>query len=132
MPQFGEGAGFDVSARADDGDRIAEFLRLGQDVAREQHRPPLALEGSDLFGEDGLHQRIESGGRFVKQEQFSLRRQRGDQGNLLPVSFGIASRLLRRVKFESLQQLRPPLLAAVSGAHPGEEVDDLAAGEVRP
>ena len=42
VPQLGERAGLDAAAGADDAHPVAQRLHLGQDVARQQHRAPVA------------------------------------------------------------------------------------------
>ena len=51
--------------------------------------------------------------------------------DLLPVALGVGAALLARVELEALQQL-VAALAVESAAQPAEQVDHLAAGEVRP
>ena len=61
----------------------------------------------------------------------SARRQGCDERDLLPVALGVAAALLGRVEVEALEQRGATVLVEVA-AQPAEQVDDLAAGEVRP
>src|SRR5690606_40999064 len=58
---------------------------LGQDVARQQHRASPVPFLPDLLLEHGFHQWVESGGRFVEDQQFHVRGERGHERHLLPV-----------------------------------------------
>ena len=57
--------------------------------------------------------------------------ERGDQRDLLPVALGVGPALLGRVELEALQQL-VPAVRVEAAAQPAEQVDGLAAGQVRP
>jgi hypothetical protein len=69
--------------------------------------------------------------RLVEQQQLDVGRQPGDERDLLPVALGIGAALLGRVQVEALEQLGAPVLVEPP-AQAAEEVDRLAAGEVRP
>jgi len=131
MPQLGQRAALHGAAGADDAHPVAQCLHLGQDVAGQQHRAALGLHLADAVLEGTLHQRVESGGRLVQEQQFGAGRERRDQSDLLPVALGIGAGLLGRVQLEPLQQLVPPDRVEVA-AQPAEDVDDLAARQLRP
>ena len=131
VPQPGQRAGLDGAARSDDRHPVAQRLDLGQDVARQQDRAaarPLILRA---LPEHGFHQRVESRRRLVQDQQLGVGGERRHQRHLLPVALGIRARLLRRIEVEALQQLGPAL-GIEPTAQPAEQVDDLAAGQVRP
>ena len=95
-------------------------MRQAANKARiQQHRPPVALVLEDDPAELRLHQRVEARGRLVEQQQLHLGRQRGDEGDLLPVALRVGPALLRRVEVEALQQGVPP--AAVQPAEPADQ-----------
>ena len=131
MPQPGERAGFHGAARPDDRHPVTQRFHLGQDVAGEQHRAPLAAFFLHAGAERGLHQRVESGRGLIQDQQLGIGGQRRDQGDLLPVALGVRPCLLRRVQVEALQQAGPAVRVQPA-AQPPEQVDDLAAGQVRP
>jgi hypothetical protein len=85
----------------------------------------------DALLERRLHQRIQARGRLVQQEQLGVRRERGDERDLLPVALGVGAGLLARVEVEALQQLGAAL-GVQATAQPAEQVDGLASGQVRP
>src|SRR5258708_6713987 len=96
--------------------------------------PPAWAAGAsrlDAVRERSLHQRMEARGGRVQDEQLHVGGQRRDQRNLLEVALGVRAGLLGRVEIETLKQAGPPL-GVHAAAQPAEEVDDLAAGEVRP
>jgi len=131
VAQLGKRAGLDHAAAPNDRDVITERLDLGEDVAGQQHGPAGRSSLGDAGLEGRLHQRIQPRGRFVEDQQFRLGCERRDQDDLLPVPGGVGAGLLRRVQLEPLDQLGPP--ARVGAApHAGEQVDHLAAGQVRP
>ena len=131
VPEIGERAALDPLAGADDRDAVAQRLDLGEDVAREQHRLPLRVRLLDAGAEDRLLERVEPGGRLVEQEQLGVGGERRHERDLLPVALGVGAALLRRVEVEALEQrLTPPRIEPA--AQPAEEVDRLAAGQLRP
>ena len=93
---------------ADDRHAVAQLLDLGEDVAREQHRPAGLARLLDAGLEDRLLQRVEARGRLVEHEQLGVGRERGDERDLLPVALRVGAALLRRVELEALEQLRAP------------------------
>jgi len=56
-----------------------------------------------------LHQRVQSRGGLVQQEELGLGRERRDERDLLTVALGVRAGLLRRVQIESLHELIAPL-----------------------
>ena len=100
VAHVGEGAGLDGAAGADDAHVVGEGLDLAEDVAGEQHGAALAAHVLDGAAEDGLHQRVQPGGRLVEQEQLDVGGERGDEGDLLPVALGVGAPLLGRVQLE--------------------------------
>ena len=121
---------------ADDADAVAQRLDLGEDVAGQQHGRAVLGDPVDLAVEHLLHERVEAAGRLVEEVQLGRGREGGDERDLLPVALRVRAALLARIELERLAE---PLLArAVVGlvgrAAPqaAEQVDRLAAGEVRP
>ena len=92
---------------------------------------PCVAQLDDALAEHRVHQRVEARGRLVEQQQLDVGGERGDQRDLLPVALGVGARLLGRVELEALQELGAALLVEAA-AQPAEQVDHLAAGEVRP
>ena len=131
VAQLGQRPGLDRPARADDRHPVAQGLDLGEDVAREQHRPPVLARLLDAGLEDGLLERVEPRGRLVEHEQLGVGGERGDERHLLAVALRVRAALLGRVELEALEQLRPPLRVEPA-AERAEQVDRLAAGERRP
>ena len=119
------------TAGADDAHPVAQRFDLGEDVARQQHGAAFGLDLADAVLEDGFHQRVETGGRLVEDQQLGVRRERGDEADLLPVALRVRAGLLRRVELEALEQLVAPARVEVA-AQPAEQVDHLAAAELRP
>ena len=71
--QLVEPALVDDPAFADDRDPVAELLDLGQQMAREQDRDPLAGQAADEVAHVAHAGRVEAGGRLVEQEQLRMR-----------------------------------------------------------
>ncbi len=100
-------------------------------MAGQQDRAARLLRLGDRPLEDDLHQRIQACRGLVEQQQLDVRDQRGDQRDLLPVALRVGAGLLGRIQIEPLAQLGAAR-AIQSAAEPGEQVDGLAAGQVRP
>ena len=134
VPHLGQRAGLGGPAVADDRHPVGERLRLGQDVAGQQHGAAALALVVDALAEDRLHQRVEAGRRLVQDQQLGVAGQGRDQRHLLPVALGVGPRLLRRVQREPLDQVLPALgvQAGARAAQAAEQVDDLAAGQARP
>ena len=126
-----ERAGAEDPAVAEDEQPVAGLADLRQQVARQQHGPALGPGVQQTVLEHGLHERVEPGRRFVEDEQFGRRGERGDQRHLLPVALGVGADALCRIKLEALDQ-RCTTSGVESAAQPSEQVDDLTAGECRP
>ena len=120
------------AAGTDDRDPVGEPLDLAQDVAGEQDRRPLGLVLGEALVEHLLHQRVQSGGRLVEQEQLDRCGERGDQGDLLAVALRVRATALGGVEAEPLEQLAAASRSRRHATHPQQEVDDLAAGQVGP
>ena len=131
VPHRFQRAALDGPAGADDRHPFAQRLGLGEDVAGQQHRRAAVAGLGDALLKDVLHQRVQAAARFVEQQQPGVRRERGDQRDLLPVAFRVGARLLVRVEFEAFDQLGAALLVDAA-AHAGQQVDGLAAGQRRP
>src|SRR3954471_1735117 len=131
VAQLGERAALHGLAVADDADAIAQRLDFGEDVAGEQHRAPVLALVAHALAEDLLHQRIEAGGRLVEHQQVGVGRQRSHERDLLAVALGVRAALLRGVQLEALDQ-RISALRVQAAAQAPEQVDHLAAGQVRP
>ena len=131
VAQLVEGAGLGRAAGADDRHAIAQRLDLSQDVAGEQDRAPRVAQLADDVLKDDLHQRIESGRRLIQQVELDVRRESRDERHLLAVALRVGAALLGGVQLEPLQQDVAPR-PVERAAQRAEQVDDLAAGEVRP
>jgi hypothetical protein len=132
VPQLREPAGLHGAAGADDAHPVAQRFDLGEDMAGEQDRAaatPLLL--GDNPAEDLLHERVQTRGRLVEQQELDVRGQRRDEGDLLPVALGVGVALLPRVEVETLQQLRAAPRVEPA-AQPSQQVDHLAAGQAGP
>ena len=92
---------------------------------------PRARSSATHVAEDLLHQRVQARGRLVEDQQLDVGRQRRDQRDLLAVALGVRAALLGRVELEALEQLGAALLVEAA-AQPPEQVDRLAAAQVRP
>ena len=92
---------------------------------------PWPCSSADALAEHLLHQRVQAGGRLVQQEQLDVGGERGDQRDLLPVALGVRPAFLvgSRSKRSSSSARRARVQPA---AQPAEQVDHLAAGQVRP
>jgi hypothetical protein len=66
------------AALPDDGDPVAQRLDLGEDVAGQQDGPPALALFLDAVAEDRLHQRVETRGGLVQQEQLDVGGERRD------------------------------------------------------
>jgi hypothetical protein len=108
VAQLGQAPLCTGAAVPDDADPVAERLRLGQDVARQQHGAALVADLADVLLEHRLHERVEARRRLVQDQQLGVGGQRGHERDLLPVALRVAAGLLRRVEVEALEQLRPP------------------------
>ena len=71
--QLVETALVDDRAAADDRDAVTELLDLGEDVAREQDRDPLAGQPLHELAHVAHAGRVEPGGRLVEQQQLRAR-----------------------------------------------------------
>ena len=131
VTHLGQRAHLDELASAQDRHPVAEGLHLAQDVRGQEHRLPPPARLGDTLAEGLLHQRIQTGGRLVENQQVSPRTERGDQKHLLPVALGVGPDPLGRIKLEPSGQLVPaarvdlPLDAA-------QQVQRLAPGQPRP
>ena len=84
------------------------------------------------FPEHGLHQRVESldvGSSRISSSASEASAATSATFCRFPLEY--AARLLRRIEIEALQQLGPAL-GVQPAAQPAEQVDDFAAGQVRP
>jgi hypothetical protein len=131
VTQLIERPGLHDRALSDDRDAVAQLLDLRQDVRRQQHRAARRLRLEDAPLEDGLHQRIEPGGRLVQDQQLHVGGQSRDDGDLLPVALRVGARLLGRVEVEALDHL-VTLGAVQVTPEAGEHIDGLTPGEVGP
>ena len=122
---------FDGPAGADDRHPLAQPLGFGEDVAGQQHGGTAITGLGDALLKDVLHQRVQATTRLVEEQQPGLRGEGGDQRDLLPVALGVGTRLLVRVELEAVDQFGASLLVDAA-AHAGQQVDGLAAGQVRP
>ncbi len=100
-------------------------------MAGKQHAAPLAAFFFDARAERGLHQRVKPCRRLVKDEQLRIGGERRDERDLLPVSLRVGARLFPRIEVEPLDQ-RISAFFVEPSAEPAEQVDHLAAGQVRP
>ena len=123
--------GLDAAAGPDDAHPVTQPLDLGQDVARQQDRVAAGAEVVDAGLEDRLHDRVEARRRLVQDEELDVGGQRRHERHLLPVALGVAASLLGRVQLEALDQVAPAGLVDPA-PQPAEQVDHLAAGQVRP
>ncbi len=64
--------GHDQLALADDRDAVGDPLHLVERVGRQQHGAPLVDRLAQQLLELGLHQRVETGGRLVEDEQLRV------------------------------------------------------------
>ena len=131
VAQLRERSRLDDPTLADDGEPIGQRLHLREDVAGEQHRAPGGLDLGDRLLEDHLHQRVQSGGRLVQQQQVHLGGERRDQCHLLSIALGVGAGLLGGVEVEALAQL-VALAPVQSAAQARQQVDRLTAGESGP
>ncbi len=92
---------------------------------------PCVTQFADAAAECVLHQRVQPARRLVQQEQFGVGGQGSDQGHFLPVSLGVRAGLLAGVQLEQLQE-PVPAGAVLAALQPAQQVDHLAAGQVRP
>src|SRR5579884_2082231 len=79
------------AAAADDGDAVAELLHLGEQVARENDRDPLAGEPLDERAHVAHPRRVEAGRRLVQQEQPRRAQERGGDAEALPHPVRVAA-----------------------------------------
>src|SRR3954451_15196148 len=126
-----ERAAFHRPAVADDAHAIAQRLDLGADVAGEQAGAGGLALVLHARAEDLLHQRIEAGRRLVEDQQLGVGGQRGHERALLAVALGVGAALLRGIQLKALDQ-RVSALRVQAAAQAPEQVDHLAAGQVRP
>ena len=71
---------------AEDADPVAERLDLAEDVRREEDGLAALLRLAHRLPEGHLHQRIETAGRLVEDQQVGAARERRDQLHLLAVA----------------------------------------------
>ena len=84
-----------------------------------------------MHSKDLLHQRIETSGRLVEDQELYVAGERRDQRHLLPIASGVRRTFLCRIKLKPFQHF----IAAYrvdAAAQPAEQVDHLTAGELRP
>ena len=84
----------DDLAGADDAHPVGERLGLAEDVAGQQNRAPAVAQLGHALAEGLLHQRVEAAGRLVEQVELGVRRERGDERDLLPVALRAMSAFL--------------------------------------
>ena len=65
-----------------DGDAVGETLHLVELVRRQEHRPPGIRRLAHKVGEDALHDRAETRGGLVKDEQVGVVSEGVDQADL--------------------------------------------------
>ena len=106
VPHRVQRAALDGPARPDDGHPLAQRLGLGQDVAGQQHRHAAVARLADALLKDVLHQRIQAAAGLVEQQQPGVRRERGDQRDLLPVALRVGAGLLGAGRGRSARSAR--------------------------
>ena len=118
-------------AGADDAHPVAERLDLGEDVARQQHGAPLGLDLADAVLEHGLHERIEARRRLVEDQQLGAATRARRRGR---PSVGCPSSRCGPSWSGRARSARAARRAAgvEVAAQPAEQVDHLAAAELRP
>src|SRR5690606_4589585 len=131
VPQLVEGARLDGPAVADDAHPVTEGFDLGEDVAGQEHGPAVGRVLLDHLPKSGLHQRVETGGRLVEDEEVHVRGEGGHQRHLLTVPLRIGGSLLGGIQVETLDQIGPALLVEPP-AQTTHEVYHLATGEIGP
>ena len=103
-PQFGHGGHGGDPAGAEQGGGVRHGLHLGQHVGGEEHGGAgvagLADDGEDLL----LHERVETGGGLVEDEELGAVHERLDEPELLLVALGERAGLAAEVQFEPLGQ----------------------------
>src|ERR1022692_372517 len=101
VAQLGERPFVHEPAAAEDADTVAQRLDLAEDVRREEDRLPALLRLEHGLTKGDLHQRVESGGRLVEQEQVGARRERGHELHLLAGPLRQRADALGRVELEA-------------------------------
>jgi len=90
---------------------------------------PLGLQHA--VAEGLFHERIESAGRFIQNEQVRSCHEARDQDQLLPVALGVGPDPLGRVKVETGGQF-VPVRGVDLTLDPAQEVQGLGTGQRRP
>ena len=84
VPHLRKRSHLDELAAAQNRDPVAHGLDLAEDVRRQEHRLAALVRLGDTVAERELHQRIETGGRFVQKKEIGSRHQAGDQDQSYP------------------------------------------------
>jgi len=87
MTQLRHGAHLHEGPRTQDRDPVAQCLDLAQYVRREQHTLTALLGLKDALTKGLFHEWIQTARRFVEDEQFGARHERGDEDQLLTFPF---------------------------------------------
>ena len=131
MPQLLQPPRLHGSPVLDDGHRVAQAVDLGHDVARHEHRAPLACRVPHSLDEHLRLERVESGGRLIEDHQVARRGQRGHEYDLLPVALGVGADRFTGIQAEGLDEvgLARPVASAAQG---GEGIEGLRPRERGP
>jgi hypothetical protein len=104
VAQLAQAALLDHTAVAQDADPIAHRLDLAEDVRGEEDRLAALLGLAHRLAERDLHQRIQSAGRLVEDQQIGTAGERADQLDLLAIALRQRAHLLVGVELEALDE----------------------------
>ena len=119
--------GLDAAAPRHDDGPVGDLLQLGEDVARDQHRPALGRERAQDVAQLDPAARVEARGRFVEQQDAGVVDQRPGDGGPLPHAAGQLGGpgVLEAAQPHEVDQLVDPLLRRAHPCHVPREADVL-------
>jgi len=103
--EAGDGVEHDESTGAHDADEVGDGVDLGQHVRGEHDGPALGCRLSQHGEEDPLHDRVETGRRFVEHQEVGAVLEGLDDADLLPVPVGERSDTTIEVDTEPFGEL---------------------------
>ncbi|MNC32112.1 hypothetical protein D3C75_804560 [compost metagenome] len=103
----------DNSALLDKSHPVAQPLHLAQNMAGKENRGALPVFLGDQLEETLLHQRVQTAGRLIQNNELGLMEQTLDNAHLFLIAEGQVVNPLLQIQIHSLRQLDDPLPAVL-------------------